>query len=247
MTDEKQQPEKKRPFDTYKVLLEASEDLAPRNKNLRFSIEEGKTMRFRAGQFVQMFIPYEGKIRRTSYSIASAPQRETGFDLCVTHVDGGVSSTFLHNLKEGDEVQAMGPLGKFTLPASLPRDVVFIATGSGIAPFRSMINDLIAQKTERKIQLLFGNRYIADVLYRKEWEALAAANPNFSHFFTLSRGEPEWRGARGYVQEKIAEFVPDPARKDFYICGLVKMIDGVTEKLKALGVPAEQIHFERYD
>jgi ferredoxin-NADP reductase len=87
MTDET--PEKKRPFETYKVLLEKCEDLAPRNKNLSFAIQEGKAMRFRAGQFVQMFIPHEGKIRRTSYSIASAPQRENGFDLCVTHVEGG--------------------------------------------------------------------------------------------------------------------------------------------------------------
>src|SRR5689334_15871066 len=109
MTDEtSQHPEKKRPFETYTVLLEKCEDLAPRNKNLRFIIEEGKTMHFHAGQFVQMFIPHDGKIRRTSYSIASAPQRENGFDLCVTHVDGGISSTFLHNLKPGDEVQAMG-------------------------------------------------------------------------------------------------------------------------------------------
>jgi ferredoxin-NADP reductase len=162
----------------------------------------------------------------------------------VTLVEGGVSSTFLHKMKVGDRIQAMAPLGAFTMKDE-SRDCVFIATGSGIAPFRSMINDRLEKKTSQKLYLVFGNRYEEDIIYRQEWESLAKKHANFKCIFTLSRGQ--WDGPRGYVQEKIQEFVPDLKEKDFYICGLVNMINAVQEKLISLGVPKERIHFERYD
>jgi ferredoxin-NADP reductase len=206
-------------------------------------------MHFHAGQFAQIFVPTgdPNKPRRTSYSIASSPYNEKFFELCVTHVEGGVSSTFLHNLKVGDTVKSMGPLGKFTINEPIARDLVFIATGSGIAPFRSMINDLINKKIGKNIYLVFGNRFEEDIIYRKEWESLANANKNFHYLFNLSRPADSWKGKKGYVQDMLEEFVPNLKEKDFYICGLVKMIEAVTAKLTSLGVPATQVHFERYD
>jgi len=203
-------------------------------------------MPFHAGQFVQIFVPAGDKPRRTSYSIASSPFHDTYFELCVTHVLGGVSSTFLHGLKVGDKVQAMGPLGKFTLPLDLPRDIVFVATGSGVAPFRSMIYDLYHRKVNRDLHLVFGNRFEEDIIYRNDWETLAKSNPHFRPLHTLSRPADGWTGEAGYVQDKVAQ-IPDPLDKDYYICGLVKMVDAVSERLLSIGVPKEQIHFERYD
>jgi CDP-4-dehydro-6-deoxyglucose reductase, E3 len=237
--------EKKRSFDTYTTRVENVEVLAPRNKNIRFRFLDGKSMDFKAGQYMQMFIPQPDKVRRTSYSIASPPRLRDGFELCVTLVDGGVSSTYLHGLKPGDHIQAMGPLGKFVPPQPLPRDAVFIATGSGVAPFRSMIHDLLDKGTDKKLYLIFGNRFEEDILYRKEWEELARARPSFKHMFTLSRAQ--WAGPRGYVQDQIESFIPDPREKDYYICGLTNMINGVSEKLKSLGVSPDQVHYERYD
>ncbi len=236
-----------RAFDTYETTVVESKIVTPRNIHLRFQLPKGKEMHFKAGQFVQIFVPQPDKPRRTSYSIASSPQHPDYFELCVTHVEGGKSSTFLHHLKVGDKVTAMGPLGKFTQPEPLPRDVVYIATGSGIAPMRSMIYDEIHRKTSRKMYLLFGNRFDDDIIYQKDWEELAKQNPTFKVFFTLSRPSDQWKGSKGYVQEKIAEFVPDPKSKDFYICGLSKMINDVQDKLLSLGVPKEQIHYEKYD
>ena len=236
-----------RAFETYETTVEVADLVTPRNMHLRFRLPAGKEMHFKAGQFVQIFVPQPDKPRRTSYSIASAPQDGHSFELCVTHVDGGKSSGYLHSLKVGDKVTAMGPLGKFTQPDPLPRDTVFIATGSGIAPFRSMIHDLLAKKTTRTLYLVFGNRFDGDVIYQKEWEKLAAENKNLKVLFTLSRPSEKWTGPKGYVQDKIAEFVPAPAAKDFYICGLSPMINAVQEKLLSLGVPKEQIHFEKFD
>ena len=72
-------------------------------------------------------------------------------------------------------------------------------------------------------------------------------NPNFRFQFNLSKPSESWKGKKGYVQDMLADFVPRPNEKDFYICGLKKMIEGVTEKLTALGVPTTQIHYERFD
>jgi ferredoxin-NADP reductase len=235
-----------RTFENFEVTVEESKVLTPRNKDIRFRVPADKPFHFKSGQFVQIFVPLPDKIKRTSYSVASPPQNHNVFDLCVTHVEGGVSSTFLHNLKPGDKVQAMGPLGKFTLPEPLLRDPVFIATGSGIAPFRSMINDLFANNTPHTVYLIFGNRYDDDIIYKDEWEKLAKEKPNFKPYLTLSRPE-KWTGPKGYVQEGIEKFVPKPAEKDFFICGLNKMIMDVQDKLLSLGVPKEQIHYERYD
>ncbi len=242
-----QESHHERAFDTYETTIEIAKMVTPRNIHLRFRLPAGKTMHFRAGQFVQVFVPQSDKPRRTSYSIASGPQHQDFFELCVTHVEGGKSSTFLHSLKVGDKVTVMGPLGKFGMPEPLPRDAVFIATGSGIAPFRSMIEDQLAKKTPHKLNLLFGNRFDEDIIYKSDWEKLATENKNFRYFFTLSRPTEKWKGSKGYVQEKISGFVASPKDNDFYICGLSPMINAVQEKLLSLGVPKEQIHFEKYD
>lgn len=240
--------DKKRSFENYDLVVAKTEILSPRVKNIRFQFPAEQEMIFHAGQFAQIFVPTnEEKPRRSSYSIASAPNTHGYFELCVTHVEGGISSTYLHNLKVGDKVHAMGPLGKFMVNEPISRDLVFVATGSGIAPFRSMINDLISKRIPKNIYLIFGNRFEEDILYQKEWDALAKSNPNFHYQFNLSKPSPSWTGKKGYVQDMIADFVPKPSEKDFYICGLKKMIEGVTEKLQSLGVPTEQIHFERYD
>jgi ferredoxin-NADP reductase len=240
--------DKKRAFDTFHAVVDRIESLTPRNKGFHFKLPNGKTMPFKPGQFVQVFIPIENdKVRRTSYSIASPPRQLDGFELCVTLVDGGKSSGFLHSLQPGTTVDVMGPLGKFTLPDPITRDIVFIATGSGIAPFRSMIGNLMDRKTNRNLYLIFGNRFDGDIIYKDELEELSKTHPNFKVLFTLSKPTAAWKGKKGYVQEQVADFIPEPAKKDFYICGLSKMISDVEAKLISLGVPKEQIHFERYD
>ena len=110
-----------------------------------------------------------------------------------------------------------------------------------------MIHDLLEKKTARTLYLVFGNRFDDDIIYREEWEEMAAENKNLKLLFTLSRPTPAWKGHKGYVQDQIASFVPKPTEKDFYICGLSPMINAVQEKLLSLGVPKEQIHYEKYD
>jgi CDP-4-dehydro-6-deoxyglucose reductase, E3 len=242
------QPLPPRRVETLETTVVHMENLTPGVRGIRFQLPTGKEIHFKSGQYVMAKIPLkDGKTRQTAYSIASPPQGINHVDLCVTLVPGGVSSTFLHGLKVGDKLPLMGPIGKFTMVEPSERDIVFVATGSGVAPFHSMILDLISRNTKRNIFLVYGNRFVEDIIYRKEWEALAAAHSNFKFLFTLSRPDDSWKGTKGYVQDVLAPFVPGLPGKDVYICGLARMIEGVRARCEQEGIPKEQVHFERYD
>ena len=158
-------------------------------------------------------------------------------------------SNYLCDLDEGAEIALQGPFGDFTLrpPAG---DTVFIATGTGIAPFRSMLHWLLAKRERHgghDFWLLFGARREGDIYYREEFERLAAEHGNFHFLPTLSRAEADWKGLRGYVQVHICEIVG--ARHDLraYICGLDRMVKANRELLKSLGWDRTAIRYEKYD
>ncbi len=110
-----------------------------------------------------------------------------------------------------------------------------------------MIADQLARNTPQKLSLIYGNRHDHDIIYQKDWEQLGLQTANFRALFTLSRPSEQWTGARGYVQDQIEKFIPQPKDNDYYICGLSPMINAVQAKLVSLGVPENQIHFEKYD
>lgn len=233
---------------TFDVRLEKAFDLAPRTRGLRFRVSGGKTLDFKAGQHLKLFASEGAK--PMYYSIASPPRLKDAFELCVTRVAGGAkASEFMHLLPEGSELKAEGPLGTFTLPdGEPPRDAVFVATGSGIAPLRSMILDLLDRGATRSVRLLFGVRTEQDILYRAEWDTLEKMCPNFKARFILSRPEGVWTGNKGYVQDQLrGDFVPEPREADYYVCGVSKMVSEVKEALKGLGVDEARVHHERYD
>ena len=158
-------------------------------------------------------------------------------------------SNYLCDMREGDEITFQGPFGAFILRPPL-RDTVFIATGTGIAPFRSMLHWLLADPSRhqgRQFWLLFGVRYEQDIYYREEFERLAQQHSNFDFLPTLSRGGPEWKGLRGYVQEHVPGIVGDHTDMHAYICGLDKMVSANRELLKLLGWDRKQILYEKYD
>lgn len=158
-------------------------------------------------------------------------------------------SNHLCDLKDGEEMTFQGPFGSFILRPPM-RDRVFIATGTGIAPFRSMLHWLLADRERHsghRVSLLFGARFEHDIYYREEFERLAAQHSNFRFLPTLSRGGPEWTGLRGYVQEHVPGIVGDRKDMHAYICGLDKMVSANRELLKSLGWDRKQIVYEKYD
>ena len=158
-------------------------------------------------------------------------------------------SNYLCSLDEGAKVEFQGPFGDFILRPPL-RDTVFIATGTGIAPFRSMLHWLLAERDRHQgheFWLLIGARREQDIYYREELERLAAEHANFHFLPTLSRGEAEWKGRRGYVQEHLPEIVGTRTDMHAYVCGLDKMIKANRELLKSLGWDRTSIRYEKYD
>jgi len=207
------------------------------------TLDPGAGFAFAPGQWVSVKIPSpEGAPLARSYSIASAPRPDGRFDLAVTRVEGGPGSEFLHAMKVGDVVTVGDPMGFFTLPADLARPLLLVATGTGVAPFRAMLQAMGTAGPGVPATLLFGARTERDLLYADELRAL----PWLRLVPTLSRAEEPWAGLRGYVQTHLAAHVEEGA--DAWVCGRSAMIRDVRKALKeSLGFTRERIHTERFD
>jgi ferredoxin-NADP reductase len=236
---------------TFTARLTKSILLSPQTKHLELAVEGMDEFRFTPGQFVSIKQPKaDGKEHTRAYSIASPPRANATFDLCLNRVDHGFLSNWLCDMEEGSTVKFHGPHGLFTLRE--PRnDAVFIATGTGIAPIRGMV-DWLFEKPERnrghEYWLVFGTRYEHSIYYRDEFKQIERENLNFHYVPTLSRGGDDWQGRRGYVQGHLREIVAGHSNMQAYICGLHQMVDANRKLLKdELGWDRKQIVFERYD
>jgi CDP-4-dehydro-6-deoxyglucose reductase len=198
--------------------------------NWRFVFESPlyNEINFTPGMLVQLIakIGEPDSIVR-NYSIASWPDGTNRFELIITYLKGGAMSEYLFNeAKIGDEIVYRGPMGVFTLPDNLmDRDIFFVSTGSGISPFRSMINYLHQNKIPFKnIKLFFGTRRESDLLYRKELEKIQEELPNFEFIPCLSREDkPEF--AKGYVHQHYLKLIDDMDKNPWvYFCGWDRMI-----------------------
>lgn len=227
--------------------------LSPNVRELGFERVDGTTFDFVAGQWVSLVLPLpEGEARR-AYSIASPPDGSPRLAVAVTKVEGGPGSCFLHDMPEGHVLRAIGPQGFFTRPRGTRHPALFVGTGTGVTPLRSMILDALASGDDSPMMLLFGVRYEEDRLYLDELEELAAKHPNFRFACSLSKGKPEWPGLRGYVQTHVESAwreleAAGNGAPHAYVCGLERMVGAVRDLLrKQMNVPRQQVHSERYD
>jgi ferredoxin-NADP reductase len=193
--------------------------------------------------------PHDGREITRAYSIASPPRADNTFDLCLNRVPEGFFSNFLCDLSEGESVPFHGPHGYFVLKNPV-RDSIFIGTGTGIAPLRGMLHWLFADPARhqgREFWLVFGVRYESDLYYNDEFLQMARQHPNFHYIPTLSRQNPTWEGARGYVQEHVRRIAAGRTDMDAYICGLKDMVLANRDLLKELGWDRKSILYERFD
>lgn len=250
------EPLPRTPFaaESFQAKLVSARPMSINVRELVFERADGKPVLFDPGQWFNLMVPKpDGGEAKRAYSIASPPVGNDRFELAVTRVEGGEASVLLHDLPVGESVRAIGPSGLFT---RLPEDAssaLFIGTGTGVTPLRSML--LAAAKAasfspETKLWLLFGVRHEEDILYREELEALARENPSVRFYVTLSQPRDDWEGMRGYVQSHIQELwheLGDP-HAHAYICGLDRMVKSVKDVLRnELNVGRKQVHQERYD
>ena len=213
-------------------ITELAEDVC----NFKLSRPEG--FEFKAGQFVMVMVGDKGR----AYSVASSPDEKEYFDLCVKKVEGGLATTFLFNLKEGDLVTCKGPFGHF-VPKEDEEELVLVGVGTGIAPLRGIAHYLLDKGFDKKIMIVQGARTKDLLLYDDELKALEKKYSNFSYERVLSRCDEEGC-KRGYVQEVVKENISE--KTSYFLCGLPVMVTQTKELLLEKGVDKTKIKTEAY-
>jgi len=217
-------------------------------KTFCFERVDGPLPPFRAGQYVNVMVTIEGVQTNRPYSISSAPMAGR-LELTVRDKPGGfVAPHLLRSLKVGDVLETSGPAGHFYYePLIDGKDLVFLAGGSGITPFMSMIMDSVQRQRPLRINLLYGSRIPEDVIFKADLEKLAAEHSNFTLSPVISEPPEGYDGLKGLLDANlIARLVGDIKGKTFYVCGPRAMQDLCRAALKELEVPQRKIRHELY-
>jgi CDP-4-dehydro-6-deoxyglucose reductase, E3 len=220
-------------------------DIAPEVRHFVFEVPEVEQLHFKPGQFVSFRETIGDKMITRPYSIVSLPDGNR-FELCLNLVHEGIFTPHLFAMRPGDSIEMAPPLGFFTV-RDPSKEALFVATGTGIAPFRAMAPDYLSHPHSKQLTLLFGVRNEHTIYYRGDFEILATRYTNFRFWPTLSRADSSWHGRTGHVQTHLLEAIGSRRDLDVYICGLKVMVDDVRGMLKELGFDRKQVIFEKYD
>jgi ferredoxin-NADP reductase len=234
------------PWRTGKVIRIENETAD--TKRFWIEVPELEKFEFQPGQFVTLDLPIHEKQNKRwrSYSIASFPDDSNVFELVIVLDKLGAGTAYLFNeIKVGSELTYRGPQGVFTLRQPLDEDLVLICTGTGIAPFRSMVHHIKNQQIMYKnIYLIFGCRTKNTLLYYNELAQLQNELPNFHYIPVLSR--ENWEGRSGYVHPVYEEILADKRPAYFYLCGWKGMLDEARKRITDMGYDRKAIHLEVY-
>jgi CDP-4-dehydro-6-deoxyglucose reductase len=231
---------------TYTATVNRVQDLTHDVRELEITLVEPPAISFKPGQFISFEVPKKGfsvPVVRP-YSIASPPSQGNRLTLLFNLVADGPGSTYLYSLRVGDQTTFKGPAGSFWLKDDATRDLLFVATGTGVAPIRSMIAAQLERRTAQAVTLFWGLRSQRDLFYQEEFRALSQQFPKFTFVTTLSRLEEGWTGATGRVTALVVDRVTSVRNLAVYLCGNSGMIQEVTALVRARGLCP--IHKEKY-
>ncbi|MEZ4909832.1 MAG: FAD-binding oxidoreductase [Saprospiraceae bacterium] len=214
-------------FDTEVVrIYSVSDDL--RIFYLKVDSEEPFT--FKSGQFVTMDLPVSDKRlhRWKSYSISNIPNEENIIEFSISLYPTGLGTKYLfEEVKVGSHIKIKGPDGGFTLPDYLDKEYIFLCTGTGVAPFRSMLLNIFENNLNFKhIHLIYGTRYSKNILYEDDFKRMTKENPNFEYDICLSREQHLEKYHPGHIHSIYLEKYKEKSdNRMFYMCGWSQMID----------------------
>jgi len=210
-------------------------------------IELEEVVSFLPGQFVSLKVNKEGL--RRSYSVASLPGKKT-IDLVIDVSPMGEGSKYIIDLKVGDSVEVLGFLGRFVVGEEVfatGKELLFVGTGTGVVPLKSMIDNLLVNRNFwGQVHLVWGMRYESDLYWVKEIDKLQRDYVNFHFETVLSKPGNDWPGKQGHVGETIEKMSLQWKEMTAYLCGNPDMIVEVKELLLKKGVPEVQIFYERF-
>jgi len=216
-----------------------------------------EVVRYQPGQFLTFLLSANGQKVRRSYSLSSSPHTDASLAVAVKRLPGGVVSNYLcDNVKEGDVIETLEPMGAFVprLSSSNRRQVILIGAGSGITPLISMAKSILHVESQSKVWLLYGNRNSSSIIFKDELNALeqrAGGRLQVTHI--LSQPEPSWTGMHGRLNQssilKLLEAMPVNVvrQADFYLCGPDGLMDEARRALQVMGVPTSQVFKESFE
>lgn len=229
------------------IVIRIKEE-APLTRRYWIRVTDTDSFDFKPGQFVTLDLPIHEKPakRWRSYSIASWPDGTNVFELVIVLLEGGAGTTYIFNeIKEGSVFTFRGAIGVFTLPEQIDKDLFLICTGTGVAPFRSMVHHIdIHHIKHQNIYLIFGCREKCNILYYDELRDLSLKMPLLHYIPTLSR--QEWEGKTGYVHAIYEELTLQKPPAYFFLCGWKNMIDEAKQRIMSIGYDRKEIHQELY-
>ncbi len=215
-----------------------------------FAFKKPEGCTFQPGQFVLFSVPLVENpldLQPRAFSIASSPDESELLFVAKMKEGGRASQWILELLKPETTVFMQGPMGLFLLDHETLKDYLFICTSTGVAPFRSMIRDVLLTGDKRRIDLVFGARAEEDLFWMKELEELTKQYENFFLHLALSHLSEQWKGHRGRVQTLVPQIVRDFSEKCVYLCGspdMTKEVKGLC--LEQWGMQKDDLHVEGY-
>ncbi|MSP52916.1 MAG: ferredoxin--NADP reductase [Gammaproteobacteria bacterium] len=236
----------------FQLVLKSSQKITPNVLHLSFVRADGAELPCKPGQFLTFLFPTPDGVKRRSYSIATISGKTTETEIAISYIIGGIASEALFNLKVGDTVTATGPFGRLVLKAEeTPARYILAATGTGVAPYRAMLPELVDKITadpNLNVLILLGVQYRADLLYCSDFLECAAAHPQLEFRAYLSREASELHAHeyKGYVQTAFAELNLDPDHDIIYLCGNPNMIDAAFAHVSELGFIPKNVRREKY-
>lgn len=236
------------PVRDFHGVVSRIESLTPTIKGIWVRFDDGESLDFQAGQYINLNLPNE--LGHRAFSLANSPATGNEIELNIRIVPGGAGTTWIHNeLKAGDRITISGPYGRFFVHKSANVPSLFMAGGSGLSSPRSMILDLLDSGSTLPITLVYGARNRGELYYHEEFVELAARHPHFTYVPALN-DEPAdsgWAGFRGYVHEAAkAHFDNDFRGQKAYLCGPPVMIEACITTLMQGRLFERDIYTEKF-
>lgn len=211
---------------------------------------------YKPGQFITVILPLDGKKVRRAYSLSSSPYLNESPTVTIKKVNGGVMSNYINtNIKAGDEIEIMEPMGSFItqIDQSNKRHLVLIGGGSGITPLMSIAKSVLSEETESKVSLIYANQNESSIIFASRLNEMLADYPDrFDVIHFLETPPIDWPGHTGWIDDSKLKAVLGEvgdsrySEVDYFTCGPEPMMNIVMDTLEDLGVPADKRHKESF-
>jgi CDP-4-dehydro-6-deoxyglucose reductase len=214
---------------------------------IRLQLPASDALRYHAGQYIEFIL--QGGARR-SYSMANAPHNGPGVELHIRHMPGGMFTEHVFTaMKEREILRIEGPYGSFYLREDSDKPMILLASGTGFAPIKAVIEHMQFKGIDREAVLYWGGRRPAD-LYLDDWvQAKLAEMPKLRYVPVISNALPEdnWTGRTGFVHKAVLEDFPDLSGRQVYACGAPIVVDSARAEYAAkAGLPAEDFFADSF-